>query len=105
MTIQRIEIDVLLDDMSEHHLTISNPSLVAWDRTRSIRKWPTAVEAPQIWATFLAWHQMKAQGLVTCELPEFEEKRCLAAVFSDDEETAPDVDPTQQTREPESASS
>lgn len=105
MTIQRIEIDVLLDDMSEHHITVSNPSLVAWDRTRAMRKWPTAVEAPQIWSTFLAWHQMKAQGLVTCELEEFETKRCLAAQFVDDEETAADVDPTQPTPAVGSASS
>lgn len=104
MTIKRIEIDVLLDDDSEHRITVSNPSLVAWDRQRAMRKWPSAAEAPQVWTTFLAWHQMKAQGLISCELTEFEEARCLAAYMVSDDE-ADEVDPTQPTPEVGSASS
>lgn len=75
---KRIEITVELDDTTKHELVIGNPSLVAWDRTRATRKWPTTEEAPILWMTFIAWHHMKARGLIKCEYPEFEEKRCLS---------------------------
>lgn len=101
----RIKVNVLLDTGEEHALTITNQALVAWDRTRVIRDWPKHTEAPSLWLTFLAWHQMKAMSLVDCEYPEFEEKRCVTVADADDdeEEPTPQVDPTQPGPDPDSA--
>lgn len=74
---KRLEITVELNDGTSHDLVIANPSLVAWDRTRAKWNWPKADDATLLWMTFVAWHHMKAHGLVKCEYTEFEEKVCL----------------------------
>ena len=75
---KRIDLTVELDNGKTHDISVANPSLVAWDRTRAIRKFPEADQAPIMWMTFIAWHHMKAAGLVKCDYPEFEEQRCLS---------------------------
>lgn len=88
----RIEIRVELDDGTIHDLEVANPSLVAWDRHRARHKWPTTEEAPILWMTFIAWHHMKARGLIACDYADFEEKRCLSV---DGGEEEVEQDPTQ----------
>lgn len=87
---KRIEVTVELNDGSTHDLAIANPSLVAWDRTRATRKWPKVDDAPILWMTFIAWHHMKAHGLVDCDYTEFEETLCVNVDGGDDA----DEDPT-----------
>lgn len=85
---KRMEIDVELDDGTEHRLKVNNVSMVAFDRTRIKRGWPSADEAPMAWATFIAWHHMKAAGLVDCTLEEFENTRCVVCRVVQDAEDA-----------------
>lgn len=99
---ERQKLIVLLDDDTEHEITVANPSLVAFDRTRALRDWPTMTDAPMVWATFVSWHQLKAQKVVTCTHSEFEERVCQGIEFVDTEEA--DADPTQPTAEPDSSS-
>lgn len=103
MALERQKLQVLLDDGTEHEIVVGNPSLVAWDRTRVKRDWPTTDEAPMLWATFCAWHQMTAQKLIGCTYPEFEEGVCQAIEFPDGNTSDP-VDPTQPTAEADSSS-
>jgi hypothetical protein len=42
-----------------------------------------------VWLTYIAWHHMKALGLVDCTHEEFESKRCVAVSTEDDETAAP----------------
>lgn len=103
---ERIKIDVELNDGSQHSLVIGNPSLVAWDRTRATRNWPKLQDANTLWMTFIAWHHMKAAGLITCELTEFETKVCVAiADTPEDESEASEQDPTPPVPDPDSLSS
>lgn len=104
---KRMQIDVELDTGEEHRIRVSNVSLVAFDRTRIKRGWPSADEAPMAWATFVAWHQMNAQGLVSCTFEEFEQTRCVVcrvvqeADNTEDEAEGDDgLDPTRTTPEP-----
>jgi len=104
---QRQELLVELNDGSEHHVIIGNPSLVAFDRTRAARKWPTTKEAPVFWATFVAWHQMKAQGLVSCDFQKFETEVCQGIEFVNTKKKGKKgkkVDPPRPTAEPDSSS-
>lgn len=104
---KRMEIDVELDTGEEYRVRISNVSLVAFDRTRVKREWPSADDAPMAWATFLAWHQMKAEGTVTCTLDEFEQTKCVVCRVVSESDKAEDagdaddaVDPTPTTPAP-----
>ena len=74
---KKVKLDVELDDGTTHHLTIGNPTMVAWDRTRTKREWPKTSEAPSLWMTFLAWHHMTAAGLIDCTFTDFETTRCV----------------------------
>jgi hypothetical protein len=97
---KRMEIDVELDTGEEHRVRVSNVSLVAFDRTRIKRGWPSADDAPMAWATFVAWHQMNAQGLVSCTFEEFEQTRCVVCrvVTAKDEDEGQGDDGLDPTR-------
>lgn len=92
MPLQRVELDVEIADAddpnvtTEHHLKIANTSLVAWDRIRASNGWPAATDAPILWMTYLAWHHMKAAGLIDCKYAEFESTRCVAIESPDGED-------------------
>lgn len=96
-------IRVHMDDGSVLEVQSVNKDLLAFDRQRARRNWPTASDAPQPWLTFIAYTALIREGqLPQCPLDEFED-RALAVTIVNDEETgepAGDVDPTQQTREP-----
>lgn len=116
MSLERVEVDVELDDGTEHHLTIGNPSLVAWDRIRAANKWPTVAEAPSLWMTYIAWHHMKhALKVIDCTYDVFESEKCVAIQAPEDTappvehnekgEAVPVVDPTPLAAVPGSPSS
>lgn len=108
MALERIRLTVVLDDDSVHDLTITNASMVAWDRARAKYNWPAGTDAPSLWSTFIAWHQMKAQGLVDCNFETFESARAVYVGDTEDEaDDAPEdrvTDPTRLTPEVDSAS-
>jgi hypothetical protein len=108
MTMERQHLRVELNDGTEHEITIANPSLVAFDRTRLKRGWPAATDAPIVWLTFLAWHHMKAAKLVTCTHPEFEETICVGVESIGRKKAKKGkpatVDPTQPTAVSDSSS-
>lgn len=92
---KKIELTVHLDDETVHDIVVVNPTLVAWDRSRVNFKWPKTADAPHLWMTFIAWHHMKAKGLIACEFKEFEEVRCVGVGDTVKAEAeADDEDPT-----------
>lgn len=76
--LERPVLQVELNDGSTHVVTILNPSLVAWDRTRATRKWPNVEDAPLLWMTFITWHHLHATGVVSCTFEEYETGVCEA---------------------------
>lgn len=94
MSLAKTKITVELNDGKTHDLVIPNASLVAWDRARVQMKWPKLDEAPFLWMTWVAWHHMKAAGLIPLEtkFDEFETTLCVAVGDTDAEEIAATVD-------------
>lgn len=90
MSLQRVNFTVELSNGETHDITIANASFVAWDRTRSARKWPTVEEAPSLWMTFISWHHMKAAGLIPAETKydDFESTMCVAVGDPDEQARA-----------------
>jgi hypothetical protein len=93
-------IRVWMDDGAYHESQVLNADLVAWDRTRAKHRWPMPADAPMLWLTFLAWHNLtKTRHLMPAmTLAEFEE-HCEAVASGDDDDEgevdAPGVgDPT-----------
>lgn len=116
MTIERIKLDVELNDGSEHHISVGNPSLVNWDRARVSYGWPSIAEAPFLWMTYIAWHHMKSVGIIPrdTKYEVFENELCVAIADPDEQARAEAkqaggefegdaVDPTVPTPAPESA--
>jgi len=97
-----MRLHVELNDGTEHDITIGNPSLVAYDRTRTKRQWPDAESAPMVWMTFLAWHQLTAQKIVSCKLEEFESQVCVGVEVVK-RKKGKKVDPTRPTAESDSS--
>lgn len=111
-----------LSDGTTGEVTVQNRSLIAWDETRGIRKWPDAKEAPTLWQTFLCWHALTRAGEYDGKFDQFKDE-CealdmlnlkgqpvttteLQRVLGDDdgdesdpgtraEDVLPEVDPTQ----------
>lgn len=68
-----------------------NRSLIAWDETRGVRKWPTMRESPFLFQTFIIWHHLNRIGLYKGDFTAFRDE-CEHTEALDDEEP---VDPTQ----------
>lgn len=103
----RQELLVELNNGTVHEISVGNPSLVAFDRTRAARKWPTTKESPIFWATFIAWHHMKARGLVSCNFEKFESEVCEVIEFVNPKKKGKKgktVDPTPPTAVRDSSS-
>lgn len=98
--------DVTLSDGTEHRVKPLNPSYCAWDRTRATREWPTFEVAPFLWMTFLAWHHMKAAGLIPSDtkFETFEGELCTGIEGVKGSE-AGGADPTQPAATPDAPSS
>lgn len=103
MALKKMHLKIELADGTEHQVTIANPSLVAWDRTRATRKWPDSESAPMFWMTFLAWHALSVVAKKYDEkFEDFSDSDCLALEMVNDdgspladEGDVEDVDPTQ----------
>lgn len=93
-------IRVIMADGTCHNIQALNVDMVAWDRERGKhRDWPPAQDAPFLWATYLAWHVMRRDGVFTGTLPAFETDALQVEVLADDEEEST-VDPTRTGPEP-----
>lgn len=90
MALQRVNITVELSTGETHDISITNASLVAWDRTRTKRQWPPVDQAPSLWMTFIAWHHMKAAGLIpeNTSYDDFESTLCVAVGDPDEQAKA-----------------
>ncbi len=92
-TVSRLIVDVELDDGTVHSdLRIKNPALVAYDLERAAKKWPDAREAPLLWQTFIAWRQLKNDGLYAGDFRDFRDSDCVEVTQVEVEE----VDPTKK---------
>lgn len=90
MSIERIKLDVELSDGTQHSIQVGNPSLVSWDRARATYKWPGIADAPFLWMTYIAWHHMKATGLIAKDTTyeKFENELCAAIADPDEDARA-----------------
>lgn len=79
----KLRLQIELETGEIHSVIVSNASMVAWDRTRSKRDWPTQEDAPILWQTFLAWHQLTAAGIYTGTFDEFTDRDCVAVGMTD----------------------
>lgn len=82
---------IVLADETELEVQPILVDSIAWDETRTKRKWPTAQEAPQLWAAFLGWHTAKRLGEIDLTWDRFKETALETNVVDDEVET----DPTQ----------
>lgn len=89
------EATITLADGTTLEVVIANPDMARWDMTRHTHKWPTMEEAPVLWATFVAWHASKRQGLTAVTFDAWRDEVCLEVSMPQAEE-AEDlaVDPT-----------
>lgn len=71
-------------DGAEFTVQTSNPDLVRWERTRVRHSWPSAKEAPQLWATFVSWAAAKRLGLTDLTFDQFEATADEAMPVGDD---------------------
>jgi hypothetical protein len=63
-----------LADGTSGTVAVKNPSLIAWDETRVIRKWPEQGDAPNLWQTFIVWHALNRQGEYKGDFKTFKEE-------------------------------
>lgn len=84
---------VVLDDGTDQEIQVTNPDLIRWDRTRAVKKWPSAQDAPIWWLTFIAWAALTRESTIAMKYEEFETR----AVVVQNLQTRPEdvVDPTQ----------
>lgn len=76
---------VVMDDGGEHEVQALNIDMLAFDRERAKRKWPTAQDAPFVWLTFLAWSAMRREGVVPdMSLSDFEAHALQVEAQDDD---------------------
>lgn len=90
--VTRMEMAYQLTDQDEPQTCIvHNRSLIAWDETRGIRKWPSSQDAPFLWQTFIVWHHLNRTGAYKGDFNAFKDD-CELVEALDDESP---VDPTQ----------
>lgn len=86
-----MQLTVEMQDGTVHkELRVLNPSLVAYDRSRSKRDWPHPKEGPVFWLTFLAWHTLKAQQKYDGTFEQFSSTDCIDIDDGEDEDDEPD---------------
>lgn len=84
---------VLMTDGTQHDIKIAYRSQLQYARTARVRKWPTAEEAPELAANFMAWFTMcQVMGLYDFKLEEFEEHVEWIVHQEEEEELAPGDD-------------
>lgn len=93
----RMEFVYQLDGEEEQTTVVHNRSLIAWDETRGVRKWPASTDAPFLWQTFVVWHHLKRTGQTKLTFDQFKDA-CIGVEAID--EPVP-VDPTQPAATPD----
>lgn len=68
------KINLKLLNGSEYELHPINADLVRWELEQRKNNWPTAQEAPTLWANTLAWSALKRSGQYTDTLEKFIEE-------------------------------
>jgi hypothetical protein len=101
-TLQQPEFVYLLTGQETQTCRVHNRTLIAWDETRGKRKWPTAAEVPNLWQTFIVWHQLYGSGTYTGNFDQFRDE-CEAIELVEDQDS--EADPTQPAVELDSSSS
>jgi hypothetical protein len=88
--ISKLRLTVVMDDDTEHDVTVANPDMIRFDRERERRKLPLPKSAPVLWQTFVAWAALtRTRALDGMPWEAF----CEKALFIDQRGPAP-VDPT-----------
>lgn len=95
-------VKVFMDDGAVHEAQALNKDLLAFDRIRVRRKWPSATDAPLVWLTFIAYTVLtREQRIPAMTLDEFEDHAlAVTAVDKDEDGGEPGADPTRTDREP-----
>ncbi|KAA1380522.1 hypothetical protein [Aeromicrobium fastidiosum] len=96
----RMTMGYQLEGQEPETCEVHNRSLIAWDETRGVRKWPSSTDAPFLWMTFIVWHHLNRRGLYAGDFLKFKEE-CETVESLDDD--AP-VDPTQPAATPDLSS-
>lgn len=73
----------------EFTVQASNVELVAWDKTRAKKHWPTAEDAPFLWMTFVSWAAARRAGAIGSSV-----------TYEEYEETAEDITPVDADNKP-----
>lgn len=87
-------LNVMMADGATFDVQATNYEMVMYDRTARKRGWPRPEENQIEWMTFLAWQNLKREGLTTLEYEQFVEQ--CASIVPEDPET---VDPTRPVPE------
>jgi hypothetical protein len=88
-------VHVIMADGAEWDAQTLNPDLLAYERTATKHRWPTADKSPMNWLTFLAWRAGLREGHIdsTVTWERFSEE--LAAEVGNPDAHAGRVDPTE----------
>jgi hypothetical protein len=98
--LHRAKLVYVLEGHDPETVTVHNRSMIAWDETRGVRKWPKSSDAPSLWQTFLVWHHLNRRGEYTGDFNTFKDA-CEHIEMLDEDEP---VDPTQPAATHDSSS-
>ena len=88
-------IAVVMEDGAEFQVQSYNRDMLAWDRNRAKRGWPSADVAPWVFLNFIAWHAATREGLIPkLSLTEFEDAALAVQPVKDDDGQESAADPT-----------
>lgn len=93
MAIQRLYIDVVMVDGTEHHVEAIGADRHRWSMTAPKHKWPKMADDPDLWSGFLAWSALYRTGKYTQGYDQFTQDAAAWQM----QEDAPDVDPSAST--------
>lgn len=87
---------VTMDDGATYEIQVVNKDMLAFDRIRARRGWPTADAAPFVWLTFLAWSALTRENAIpTMTLDEFENAALEVRPITNDDGEESGADPIQ----------
>lgn len=96
MAIQRIVLDVLMEDDTTHVVRTNARDQQVWSETRARHGWPTMTEDEALFARFLGYAAMRRQGLFDGNYDAFCDAVSAVALHDDSAE----VDPTSRAASP-----
>lgn len=97
----RVVLDAAGDGtLTEYEVQTDNRDAVRWDMTRGREHWPAMMDAPMLWATFMAWSAMNRAGDFTGTFTQFNEHALEASAIRDEAGDMAEVGPTRAAPEP-----